>query len=103
MKNKHIRFVPMKLKKHLLTIILLVVSITRGLSQPVITTQPQSRTNVVGTTATFSVEATNMLSLFYQRQKNLTDLSRETNATLARRKWISVICDTLWQSPKSRT
>ena len=53
-----------------------------GLTQPVITTQPLSQTNIVGTTATFSVEATNALPIFYQWQKNATDLTSQTNTTL---------------------
>jgi len=53
-----------------------------GLAQPTITTQPQSQTNIAGATATFSVEATHALPLFYQWQKNSTDLTGETNNTL---------------------
>ena len=53
-----------------------------GLTQPVITSQPQSQTNIVGTTATFSVEATNAPSIFYQWQRSSTDLTSETNTTL---------------------
>src|SRR5437879_6486509 len=53
-----------------------------GRSQPVITTQPQSQTNLVGTTATFSVEATNALPIFYQWQFNLSGLTDQTNRTL---------------------
>src|SRR6266699_5618006 len=53
-----------------------------GTSQPVITTQPQSQTNIVGTTATFSVEATDALPIFYQWQFNSSDLPDQTNNTL---------------------
>ena len=35
-----------------------------SLAQPTITTQPQNQTNIVGTTATFSVEATNAPPIF---------------------------------------
>jgi hypothetical protein len=44
-------------------------------AQPQITRQPQSQTNAVGTTATFTVEATGTLPLAYQWQKYLTDWS----------------------------
>jgi predicted esterase len=40
-----------------------------GFAQPVITTQPQSSTNVAGTTATFWVEATGTPPLAYQWQR----------------------------------
>jgi uncharacterized repeat protein (TIGR03803 family) len=55
---------------------------------PAITTQPASRTNNAGTTATFSVLASNSSPLNYQWQKNGTNLlnigklSGATNATL---------------------
>ena len=39
-----------------------------GFSQPIITTQPQSQTNVAGTDATFSVAATGAPPLNYQWQ-----------------------------------
>ena len=56
-----------------------------ALAQPVITTQPQNQTNAVGTTASFTVEATGTAPLAYQWQKHLTDwsaLTGRTNATL---------------------
>ena len=40
-----------------------------ALAQPVITTQPQDQTNVIGTTATFWVQATGTEPLAYQWQK----------------------------------
>ncbi len=52
----------------LLAVTMLLVP-TTALGQPTITTQPQSRTNIVGTTVTFSVETTNALPIFYQWQK----------------------------------
>ena len=50
-----------------------VISVLSG--PPIITAQPQSRTNVVGTTAAFSVSATGAAPLSYQWQKDGTNLS----------------------------
>jgi hypothetical protein len=50
--------------------------------QPVITTQPQSQTNVVGTDALFSVQATGTEPLGYQWRFYSSDLVNETNTTL---------------------
>lgn len=65
---------------------LLLATLTTSVAQPVILTEPQSRTNVVGTEATFSVEATNSAPLACQWQKfvspNWPDLADRTNATL---------------------
>jgi enediyne biosynthesis protein E4 len=57
------------------------------LGQPIIITQPHSCNNVVGTTATFTVEALGTEPLAYQWQKKdylgtVTDLADSTNATL---------------------
>src|SRR5256885_12413922 len=60
----------------------LAAAFSTATSQPVISTQPQSQTNIVGTTATFSVEATNALPIFYQWQFNSSDLPNQTNTTL---------------------
>jgi hypothetical protein len=49
-----------------------LVIVTQSNSPPVITSQPVSRTNIVGTTATFSVTATGS-SLAYQWIKNATN------------------------------
>ncbi len=48
---------------------LLLTSASVGLGQPVITQQPQSCTNAIGTTATFTVAATGAPPLAYQWQK----------------------------------
>ena len=71
---------PMKMR-----IILLVLAITAastGWSQPIITNQPQSLTNIAGTTAVFSVGGTGAEPLSYQWQFNSSWLSGETNASL---------------------
>jgi len=69
-----------------LTLLLFLVALSTGFSQPVIITQPQNQTNAVGTTATFTVAATNAASLAYQWQKfvsaNWSDLTDRTNASL---------------------
>lgn len=76
----------MKTKLNLLAAGIYLAALGTGLGQPVITTQPQNQTNVVGTTATFWVEATNSAPLAYQWQKfvaaNWSDLADRTNATL---------------------
>ena len=48
----------MKTKTKLLTFGIFLAAVLNGLCQPVITTDPQSQTNVVGTDATFTVLAT---------------------------------------------
>src|SRR5207245_774958 len=62
--------VKMKTKKILIVAAILSVAEATGLSQPIILSQPQSRTNVAGTTATFSVTATGTLPLSYQWQRD---------------------------------
>ena len=52
------------------------------LAPPLITTQPQSRTNLAGTTASFSVTASGTAPLSYQWRFGGGDLSGQTNATL---------------------
>src|SRR5438876_699945 len=59
---------------------LLLAAVSTGLCQPVITTQPSSLTNIAGTTATFSVEATGTEPLHYQWQFNTLERTDETNA-----------------------
>lgn len=70
----------------LLTLLLFLASAGAGFGQPNIITQPQNQTNVVGTTANFSVQATNSAPLAYQWQKFVSaswaDLTGRTNATL---------------------
>ena len=52
-------------------------------SAPVITSQPVSRTNAVGTTASFSVSATGSTPLRYQWRKDGANILNATNATLS--------------------
>jgi poly(3-hydroxybutyrate) depolymerase len=59
----------MKTDLTLLTLGILLSLASAGFAQPVITTQPQSRTNVAGTTASLWVEATGTPPLVYQWQK----------------------------------
>jgi hypothetical protein len=51
--------------------------------QPVVTTQPTSRTVVVGDNHTFTVVATGDASLVYQWRRNNLDLANQTNASLS--------------------
>src|SRR6266542_2440661 len=50
--------------------------------QPVITTQPQNQTNVVGSVVTLSVEATGTSSLFYQWRRQSSNVAGQTNTAL---------------------
>src|SRR6185369_2867459 len=50
---------------------------------PVITSQPQSRTNLLGTTASFTVDADGTAPLAYQWLKFGTNLVGQTSATLS--------------------
>ncbi len=63
---------------------LVVTPITVNPGQGVvqITTQPRSRTNEVGTLASFNVAATGGAPLFYQWRKNGVNLTNQTNTTL---------------------
>jgi hypothetical protein len=56
----------MKTKLNLLAAGIFLAAVMAGYSQPVITNQPQSQTNLVGTTATFWVVATGTEPLAYQ-------------------------------------
>jgi len=58
------------------------VAILTVLVPPAITAQPQSRTNVVGTSAGFSVTATGTAPLSYQWQLNGLNISSATGGTL---------------------
>ena len=64
----------MKTKLNLVAAGLFLAALGTGVGQPVITQQPQSCTNVVGTTATFTVEATGTEPLAYQWQKLSADV-----------------------------
>ena len=57
-------------------------AILKMVDPPMITTQPVSRTNSVGTTATFTVAATGTPPLYYAWLTNWTEIAGETNATL---------------------
>ncbi len=59
-----------------------IVEVTRG--KPVIVTQPASRTNVFGTTTSFSVVSSVAEPLSYQWQKNGAPLSNQGNISGAR-------------------
>ena len=56
----------MKTIQLLLLTLALAGGASHGVAQPVITVQPRNQTNVVGTTATFTVEATGTPPLTYQ-------------------------------------
>ncbi len=72
----------MKANSLFLTPALLLAAVSTALCQPVITTQPSSLTNIAGTTATFSVEATGTDALHYQWQFNTLERTDQTNAML---------------------
>lgn len=65
---------------------MLLAALGTALGQPVITIQPQSQTNALGTTATFTVEATGTPPLAYQWQTDTSgswsDLVDRTNPVL---------------------
>ena len=70
----------------LICLIALAVPVV-GLAQPTITVEPQSQTNVAGSTLALSVEANGTLPLLYQWQKyggfpDFYDLADRTNVTL---------------------
>jgi hypothetical protein len=71
-----------------------------AVAQPVITSPPQSQTNIAGTTVTFSVEATDPLPVFYQWQFNSADLTDQTNTTLVLTNVQTANCPTL--HPRSK-
>jgi hypothetical protein len=70
------------MKMRIILLVLAIMAASTVWSQPIITNQPQSLTNVAGTTAVFSVGATGTEPLSYQWQLNSSWLSAETNASL---------------------
>jgi hypothetical protein len=61
---------------------ILFLSLAGSLAQPVITSQPVSQTNVVGSIVTLCVEATGTPPLFYQWRRGAGNLPGQTNACL---------------------
>ncbi len=61
---------------------ILLATLLPAFGQPVIITDPQSRTNVLGTDAAFTVVATGTEPLAYQWQFSTADLAGKTNDTL---------------------
>src|SRR5262245_43876993 len=72
----------MKMELHILAAMGSLVSAGQELAQPVIVTAPQWQTNAVGSTVTFSVEATGARPLFYQWYFNAAERAGATNETL---------------------
>ena len=76
----------MKVMHQILVAGIFLATVGTGIGQPIITTQPQPQTNLIGSTATFSVAATGTGTLTNQWQGNFgtgwNDLYRETNFTL---------------------
>src|SRR6266571_683595 len=69
----------------LLPVGLLLAAMNQSFGQPVITEQPVNQTNILGTTASFTVRATGTPEPVYQWQilsGDWTNLSDRTNATL---------------------
>src|SRR5205823_4243611 len=58
------------------------VAVLSASSSPAIITQPQNQTNLVGTTASFSVAAVGTLPLYYRWSFNGTNLAGGTNSSL---------------------
>src|SRR5437667_9891939 len=81
--HAHERKTDMKAKTSLLAVGMSLVVLVPGFGQPVITSQPQSVTNLAGTAATFFVTATGTPPLVYQWLFNSTiALANATNAGL---------------------
>ena len=74
----------MKTQLNFLAAGIFLAALGTGFGQPILTTQPQSQTNVAGTDATFSVAATGAPPLNYQWQFYSSPLSNQTNATLVK-------------------
>jgi hypothetical protein len=74
--------IKMKTKTNLHIGALLLAAVVTGVAQPVITSQPQSQTNVVGSMVTLSVAATGVPPLFYQWRRSTANVAGATNATL---------------------
>jgi predicted esterase len=78
----------MKTKFNLLVAAMFLAALGTGIAQPIITSQPQSCTNIAGTTATFTVTATGTEPLTYQWQTyqsalgNFSDLAGCTDTNL---------------------
>src|SRR6266498_1455161 len=72
----------MKMKTNLLAAGMFLTALADGFGQPVITAQPQSQTNVVGSTLTLAVEATGTQRLSYQWRKGGVTVTGATDATL---------------------
>src|SRR5882672_3249889 len=72
------------MKNKLLILLALHLGLAAVVAQPVITNQPQSQTNIVGATVTFTVGATGAPPLSYQWVFNSLNnpLPRATNDTL---------------------
>src|SRR5262249_49105883 len=67
---------------------MLLAALANGFGQPVITTQPQNQTNVLGSTTTFSVVAMGTPPLSYQWRSYsgtfvFTEMTGQTNDTLS--------------------
>ncbi len=60
-----------------------VLTVVQPNTPPSITAQPQSRTNVVGTIASFSVTATSTVPLAYQWQKDGVPIANATNSAFS--------------------
>ena len=56
----------MKTKSNCLVAGMFLTALADGFAQPVVITQPQNQTNIVGTTAMFTVGATGALPLSYR-------------------------------------
>ena len=59
-----------------------LATLTSALGQPVITTQPQSQTNVVGSVVSLSVEATGTPPLFYLWRRQSSNVTGQTTDAL---------------------
>src|SRR2546423_640018 len=69
-------------RTRLFAVAMSLATFTPVLAQPVITTQPQSQSNVVGSVVTLSVEATGSAPLFYQWRRQSSIVAGEANAAL---------------------
>jgi hypothetical protein len=66
----------------LLITAIILSTLASSLGQPIITTQPQSQTNVVGNTLTLAVEATGTEPLAYQWRRGGASVASATNTVL---------------------
>ena len=81
----------MQIKFQLLIGGMLLATIGTGFGQPAITRQPQSCTNAVGTTASFTVGATGTEPLAYQWQN--TSRTGRTSPIAPTPRWSSPTCE----------